>query len=378
MRLLIQSLFISFLALSPPCIAQVQLEHNGYLQRQKDFKSELKYFDVERKEFLPINNIEKDAVYLALSLKDFQNRYLSIKSKKGTSLFINNIYASTFETDSKLLSIDSLLLQWPEGEIQLAIYHPEINIDKLEVGMMKRVSMRQEDANTRLILRENNFEKDFLIIALMIVLIAFALLISTNPKLTSEYLNIRRVLTIREREENILNARLSSPINLVYYGFCAMVTSLFFIIVINASPINFELSSYTQSPSLVVAMLKWMVFSIVIFVLIVARAFVLFILANTFDMRPFLSLHHFNFIRLSLIVFGFGLMLSAGFLLSGLNSTHFYSGLLMLLNWVFGFWIIILLLKLIGRAEFRISHLFSYICGSEVIPFLVIIKVLYF
>ena len=40
MRLLIQSLFISFLALSPPCIAQVQLKHNGYLQRQKDFKSE--------------------------------------------------------------------------------------------------------------------------------------------------------------------------------------------------------------------------------------------------------------------------------------------------------------------------------------------------
>ena len=378
MRLLIQSLFISFLALSPPCIAQVQLKHNGYLQRQKDFKSELKYYDVERKEFLPINNFEKDAVYLALNLKDYQNRFLSIKSKKGTSLFINNMYVSTFDTDSNLLSIDSLILKWPRGEIQLAIYHPDINKDNLEIGVMKYISIRQDDANTRLILRENNFEKDFLIIALMIVLIAFALLISTNPKLTSEYLNIRRVLTIREREENILNARLSSPINLVYYGFCAMVTSLFFIIVINVSPSNFELSSYSQSTSLAAAMLKWLVFSFIIFVLIIARVFVLFLLANIFDMRPFLSLHHFNFIRLSLIVFGFGLILSVGFLLSGLNSTSFYSFLLTLLSWVFGLWIIILFLKLIDRAEFRISHLFSYICGSEVIPFLVIIKVLYF
>ena len=288
------------------------------------------------------------------------------------------MYVSTFDTDSNLLPIDSLILKWPRGEIQLAIYHPDINKDNLEIGVMKYISIRQDDANTRLILRENNFEKDFLIIALMIVLIAFALLISTNPKLTSEYLNIRRVLTIREREENILNARLSSPINLVYYGFCAMVTSLFFIIVINVSPSNFELSSYSQSTSLAAAMLKWLVFSFIIFVLIIARVFVLFLLANIFDMRPFLSLHHFNFIRLSLIVFGFGLILSVGFLLSGLNSTSFYSFLLTLLSWVFGLWIIILFLKLIDRAEFRISHLFSYICGSEVILFLVIIKVLYF
>jgi hypothetical protein len=372
------NLYLFILLIILPVASNAKLEQipDNSLHIQKDFRNELKYFDAKREIFLPLSNHKTEAVYFSIDLSDFKNRYLLVKAKKGTSIFVDNQYVSKINKDVNLLSVDSLILLWPKSTTQIALYHPSLSLKDLRIEIIK-VNKSEED-HAQLSVRRGEFEKDFYILATIVLLIILAVLLSTNPRFTSEYLNIRRVLAFRDRDENILNARLSSPINLVYYSFCAMITSLVFIILLNSDPTQYELSRYTESTSLLGAMFRWILISFIILLLIVAKIFLLYSLTRMYNIRGFLPLHHFNFIRLSLITFGLGLVFSLAYMLSGLTFEGFHSKVLVILCWVYGIWGLILFLKLINKAEFRISHLFSYICGSEIIPFLVIIKVLYF
>ncbi len=358
--------------------AQAQ-DLNTRLQVQRNFNLELKLFDQHSKTFIPLNESTKtNAIYLGIDIAEYKGRYLEINCKRGTSIFVDNYFYKTLEDTHHLFSMDSLLAIFPNAKVQFGFYHPQMDAKHFSAKLIKRVQIPYDQANASLIKRESNPEQDFLIIASLILLLAFASLIRSNPKLTADYVNVMRVLAIREREENILNTRLSSAINLLYYGFCALLAALLFIIVFNSAPERFNISKYTTFDTVLEALAIWGTMTVIIFVLIFLKMIGLYLLTLLFDLRNFLSIHYFNFLRLSILVFGSGVIVSVGYFFSGGQSTQPFIVIMGIMQWLFGLWLIVLFLKLITRAEYRFSHLFSYICASEIIPFLVIIKVIYF
>jgi hypothetical protein len=48
-----------------------------------------------------------------------------------------------------------------------------------------------------------------------------------------------------------------------------------------------------------------------------------------------------------------------------------------MLGWILVTWVILFFLKLTNRMHYGPFHLFSYICATEIIPVVLLIKVLY-
>ena len=90
----------------------------------------------------------------------------------------------------------------------------------------------------------------------------------------------------------------------------------------------------------------------------------------------YFGFHFFNFTRLLLVFVGLlTLILITYHLLHG-QQKGVYVFLLETVSWILGGWAILLFLKLTNRIPYAVFHLFSYICATEIIPFLLIVKVL--
>ena len=110
--------------------------------------------------------------------------------------------------------------------------------------------------------------------------------------------------------------------------------------------------------------------------LLFTKMLVVYIIASLFGVRDTAGFHFFNFIRLLLVILGIlTLVLATYYVLHG-QQKGFYSFLYELLNWILGGWVILLFIKLANRVQYSVFHLFSYICATEIIPFLLIVKVL--
>ena len=94
-------------------------------------------------------------------------------------------------------------------------------------------------------------------------------------------------------------------------------------------------------------------------------------------MRGLARVHFFNWVRLLLIVFGGAtIIVFSYYILRGQNETIFVAFLSLIVGTLIA-WIFIVFMKLNGKTEHSMFHLFSYICATELIPLLITIKVLF-
>jgi hypothetical protein len=116
---------------------------------------------------------------------------------------------------------------------------------------------------------------------------------------------------------------------------------------------------------------------VLILLFIFLKTVVVYISSSLFDIRESAGYHYFNFIRLLLVVATTLTLILAGYYILNGVEKGVYSFLFETLGWVIGIWTIILFFKLSYRVRFSPIHLFSYICATEILPFLIIVKILY-
>lgn len=98
--------------------------------------------------------------------------------------------------------------------------------------------------------------------------------------------------------------------------------------------------------------------------------------ASLFGIRDIAGFHFFNFTRLLFVSVGILTLVLSGYNLLHGQQQEVYDILLSILTWVIGGWVVLLFLKLTNRVTYAVFHLFSYICATEIIPFLLVVKVL--
>jgi len=196
-----------------------------------------------------------------------------------------------------------------------------------------------------------------------------------NPKLSSDYFSINKIFSLRESEDDQFYYRITST-NILFYLFTSMLFSLFFSIIGYFLELGGELNvqgarGYWEY------LLLWGKVSLMVLGLLLIKIIVTFVIALLFGSREVAGFHFLNFIRLSLVSVGLlTLVLVFYFLLHG-QRLGVYNFLYMTFGWILMGWIILFFLKLVNRIRHSVFHLFSYICATEIIPVLVIIKVLY-
>lgn len=296
--------------------------------------------------------------------------YLEVKGVKPFSVYLNYRLIS-FQKKNIKLNMDSLkktnAVPWLFG-----VYQRD-GFSWLDTQITAPHTVQSDLVNP---LRPIDVYLDFSILASLILIVFFIFLFTSNPKLTLDYFNFVRLFSVQEREDALLNSRISASVNILYYIFCSLFCGLTLLTIFHFGNELVSVASHFKVHSTVQGFLQWLKLSLFIFLILMGKLVLLSGLAQMFDFREAPSPQFYNYVRLVLFICILSGFVCVCYFVLKIQSPYAYSFLLGGIILLLFFWLIIIWLKLLRRSPFRFFHLFSYLCGSELIPIVILVKVL--
>jgi hypothetical protein len=311
-------------------------------------------------------------VYIKLDGKKYWGDFIKLNSTRSFDLLINGKIVGSGA--HFLLPLDSLSKVYGSSNLLLALHQAEIDSESLETAVLTTVPPTLEQS---LVKRSTDSFRDFGIFAAFILMGMLILIVRQNPKLAGDYLSVPRMFSLREGEDTQLYSRIANSTNILFYVYCSLLISYYLLIVFRFVTEVYPIASHFDGHSFGGVFLQWLKLSLIILSLLFAKIILVFTLSFLFGVREVQGIHFFNWIRMLVVFFGLlSLVLFVYFVWHG-QSPDIHGLFLRLLGWIGAGWMILIFFKLSGRVNASMFHLFSYICATELIPFLIMIKVLY-
>ncbi len=320
--------------------------------------------------YVPFANQTTQSVHIELNSKNHSGT-LYIADRHEFSVFVNGqmVWRSA---DTLKINSDSLL-RIVVGTARLSIYQ-QPRVYSLKTWLVIP-NQQHVDSNA---LRPSVHFNNFIIIATFLLLFFMVGLFRANPQLTFDYLNVIKLFSIQERDEATVTGRIGASLNILYFAFVSFLFALLILILFQFSNDRFSLSTYFITESTAKAFGIWLLLSAIVFVVLILKLFLIFIFSQLFGLRDTVRFQFFHFVRLLFIsCMGVGLVLISFFVV-GTSSAGAFAGLLFIAATLVLISVAFLFLKLLGRTGLPVFHLFSYLCASEIIPLIIIGKVLLF
>ncbi len=264
------------------------------------------------------------------------------------------------------LNVDSLLSI--KGDMAILSVYQKRNVKTLKTELIHR-----RNAEITSVTRASTHFNDFVILSSLLLFGFFIILFRFNTKLTFDYLNLIKVFSVQEREDGIFTGRIGSSVNLLFFVFISSFWGLLLLVVFNNGPLILQKVSIHSTAG---AFGWWLLVSVFVLVFLFLKLILLWIMSAIFGLEGLVRFQFFNFIRSLYIAAVFvGIALLVYFILQLEKPDFFYN----LIATACGFMILSALffyLKLMNRTSSSVFHLFSYLCGSEIIAMMILTKVL--
>lgn len=243
-------------------------------------------------------------------------------------------------------------------------------------GALSTKLIRSRTTDVWLVPRTLDAFENFVILTGIILIIFITSLLYVNPKLTFDYFNVIKFLSIQEREETLTATRTGTSINFVYYFFCSLLIAFLLMVLARQSSITYKFE-WAQPASLLIYFWNLVQLALIVFFIVLSKLVGVTAMAHLFNVREIASFQFFNSVRVFLIASALVSLISILFFMIGLGSGDSYFWILKFGFAVVVFSTVLLFFKLLPKVPFRFSHLFSYLCASEIIPLVILIKVLF-
>jgi hypothetical protein len=324
-----------------------------------DYRPDWQVYQGDR--YQPFDDGKADAIYFQVTRSAEANARVCITQPQRFSIIMNGRLVRADLRGTFCLSLDSLAAQ-VGLPLTMGVYS-ETGVSQLQTH---RVAA-QVRASLMLLPRPSDGFYQFTILAALLLFVFFLVLLRASPKLMQDYVDLSRVFALRERDENLQATRITSSINILFLVFCCLLCAYVLLI-----SFNYE---RPQAETLGGYLWRWCWFGVIFFGSFVVKFILTQVWAAVFVMQEFSSLQFFNFVRI-LIQSCAGIALIAlalyGF---GLSRQSLFEWLLPVVNMALALATLFLFLKLMGRSRQSLFHLFFYLCVSEIIPLVVLIKV---
>jgi hypothetical protein len=220
--------------------------------------------------------------------------------------------------------------------------------------------------------------RDFAIVGMLVLMVMLIVIIQLNPKLASDYFSVTKIFSVREGEDTQAYSRITSSINILFYVYSSLMLSYYLMIIFHFLPSQYQAALSFQSSTFWEALMNWLELSLIVLGLFFMKIILVYVLSFLFGFKELGGIHFFNWVRLLLGVFGvLSIVLFLYFITHG-QREGFYAFFLGAMSWVLAGWIVLIVFKLQRQMDHSLFHLFSYICATELIPFLITLKVLYY
>ncbi|MCE2995675.1 MAG: DUF4271 domain-containing protein [Cyclobacteriaceae bacterium] len=324
----------------------------------------------QNNEYRSYNHQPTQTIYFWLNTHQ-RNRLLQIDSRHRFSLYVNNQLVVQKKGDVRI-SVDSLRSKFTPP-LFCAVFS-DAGVHHLQTHVSDRVSER----DLELLKRSDSYFLDFTIIATLMLIACFAIFWRTNPALTLDYLNVNKLFSFQDKDESKFTLRIASSVNLLIYLFGSFFLALVLLVAFRLAGNQFWLSQRFQVHATSQAFAQWLWLSSIIFLLFLLKLIWLAMLTALFGFRDTVSFQFFNFIRMVLLAVLAIAFLCVIFYAFKVQQSSYFETLIYILSGIFVAGTLIIYFKLLSRMPFHFFHLFSYLCASEIIPLLVLMKVFFY
>jgi hypothetical protein len=338
----------------------------------KDLRPDWKTYASHGYEPLIATSDKLHAVYVEIDAARFPGHHISVVDTAPFSLFING--KLVYSGPSRLFDLDSLAGRY-SSHLWIGIYAPS-GLAQLTTSIVFADPLPAPPHLTG-VARKATYFRNFVVIAVAVLLIFWLLLLRTNPQLTLDYFSFAKIFSVQERNENLLASRITSSVNFLFYLFCALLTGFLLCTVFYFAGSFFQVSRFVDIASLGDAFVYWIRLSFYILLLLTAKLIVVLIFSSLFNFRETISFQFFNFLRFTLFTAVSMAVLSLVYFVLQGGQPFFYRQLIVLALALMSAGSIMVFIKLLARAPFSFFHLFSYLCISEIIPLVIIIKIFF-
>lgn len=301
--------------------------------------------------------------------EDAKHKYLIVNSKMAFSLFLNGQLVNNYDRQNAKLNIDSLSKRYKGLLFSIHSSQP------ITEGTISTFILTSKNAEAEVDLerRPNNIS-DFFVIAALLLLMGVSFLIGTRPILVIDYLNPIRAFSIKEREGVLTSNRITSSSNILFYVFtCFLLSILVLSWQIGSSSKSFlDVSNNTFGEAFV----KWNLIALVIFGIFVLKFIWLAFFSFSFALKGGFHFHFYNFIRILILISILLVIVSLTFYIVHEPQSLYLKFTNYLIGVTVASWLIVTYLKLLANSSFTFSHLFFYLCATEIIPLILFIKLI--
>jgi hypothetical protein len=321
--------------------------------------------------FIPAQDYNENfqAIHFFIQPTEATGANLKIVYPEALGVFVNNklIFSGKNEIQT---TIDSLRKVVNSNHLQLSVYHNNLQINKLSTFLYTPHLIT--DSKTEKIIQPL-VPTDFVILSAALIIVLLLTIILLNPKLASDYFSVTKLISLHEREESQVYNRIAGSTNFLFFGFSAFTVAL--VLTLTKPFGNAEIFE-----TLNIKQYTWMcgVTTGLLLLIVLIKMVSTYFWAWLFNTREVAGLQFFNWIRAMFLLSGLSLLIISISLVVQFQQPVWLSFWRNLLLFGLIFWNIPVAFKVTNKVQLGLFHLFSYLCVTEIIPSIIIFKILYY
>ncbi len=299
------------------------------------------------------------------------NGYLHFTEiEKGSMLLCGQKAIHIFNSDQLKLNIDSLKrLYGPKLQLELynrkGFYQPIVRV----VDPQRAVSKTKDV----LYLNPSKNFSNFFWTAFIVFFLVVAVFKLKNSTILMNYLKFVNSFSLRNKQEYLLNIRVVNKINVYFIVLLSMLVSIVLTSIFYNSDVVEDL--FLKNLSFVELLLFWLTGVGLVVFLFFSKILWVNIISSLMRIEKFRPIHYFNYIRWSFMTY-LACMFIWLILVHALGETvaTAASFLIPIILILFGLRCLFLCFKILNFGRYRKLYLFSYLCATEIVPYIIIVR----
>ncbi|MFW5760514.1 MAG: DUF4271 domain-containing protein [Cyclobacteriaceae bacterium] len=344
----------------------------------KDLREDWLHYEQGSDEYIPLiqpDNKEISAIHFHLALPEYKNYQLYLELPPQSSIWVNQKLVKILQDQVTNWSIDSLIDSWGSQHIFVSIYKQGLAPSQIETLVVyeRSIDKVSDDFSIidRLMRQTGDFYRDFFVLGFIIILIIYTVIINIYSKSFRTFYDISRTLSINIREEYTFKGRALNNTNTIIILAHSLLIGYLTMLVIGFEP-EIQLLSVEN---LIDALWQWVLFSGMVFLVFLAKYWMIKIIGGLFDLRELVNRHYLEYLRMSKIFFALLFVILSFFYLG--FEVDIEENQRIFINFAIVFLLIraiMLFFKFMRSSSFKNFYLFAYLCSTEFLPLVIGLK----
>lgn len=335
------------------------------------------YRDSTYRPFVPgISSGNPRALHLLIDPDQPDGTRLRVSLPQGSVLMSNQQVMQVYDrAQTAHIPLDSLAQYLNNGSIWVTIFNNQASLQRVSASLVRKNPAAAGKTAKNFVARSSGVLENFLVVSVLMLVVMLALIRNLYFREFNAAFNPFYIFSARTRKSVISSIRLLSINNVALLLFYSLMLGFVFLMLSYFS--GMLNVTFTSRPSVMAYMRLWMQITGVIVLFILAKIIVTRALETLFGHNGMMRNHITGYYQVTLFFTLLAFLVVSGYYFSSFHENSYLYDVIIYSSLIFVcLRVIFLYVILLDSSTINKSYLFFYICGAEIVPLVVGIKVL--